>query len=75
MSLGFKNKKSIEYWKMNDYVEVRLKNHNETIDVQHFDINSDAGQKKFYQYMVQKLNINFKKISRELNTDLSLIHI
>jgi hypothetical protein len=68
--MGFK--KAIPYIVYNrngDYIEVKLKNKTQTLDMQEFDIKTEKGQRAFFQYVISKLGLNFKKYQSEQDTE------
>ena len=67
--MGFKKGLKINYGTNGDYLEVKLKNGNETLDTQQFDIKNEKGQRSFFNYVIDKLGINFKKYQREKDSD------
>jgi len=67
--MGFKKGLKINYGTNGDYLEVKLKNGNETLDTQQFDIKNEKGQRSFFNYIIDKLGINFKKYQREKDSD------
>jgi len=67
--MGFKKGLKINYGTNGDYLEVKLKNGNETLDTQQFDIKNEKGQRGFFNYVIDKLGINFKKYQREKDSD------
>jgi hypothetical protein len=68
--MGFKKVSTyISYNRQGDYIEIKLKNMNETIDVRTFDIETEQGQRSFFEYASSKLGMNFKKYQREKEGD------
>ena len=67
--MSFLKHKSVQYYQINNYIEVSLKSGNETVDKQNFDINSEKGQRRFFNYVVEKLGINFSKFQKERDTE------
>lgn len=67
--MSFLKNKQIHYYQIDNYLEVILKSGNDTLDKQCFDINSENGQRRFFNYVVGKLGINFKKYQKEKDTE------
>jgi hypothetical protein len=67
--MSFLKHQSVKYYQIDNYIEVILKSGNDTVDKQSFDINSEKGQRRFFNYVVEKLGINFKKFQKEKDTE------
>jgi len=67
--MPFKKYTHLDYHRTGEYIEVKLKNNNDTIDSQTFEIRTDNGQRKLFEYIVEKLGLNFKKFQKEMETE------
>lgn len=61
--------KSVEFYRLDQYIELRLKSENDTLDIQKFAIKQEKEQRRLYNYIVEKLGINFKKYQKEKETE------